>query len=185
MKISHVEVGVCGLSCRLCPAYYRETKSRCSGCKSEYRMGAACAFINCAVKKKGIEFCGFCEENKTCLKWRKHRDMGKRLDSIVSYQKLEDNIAFMEKQGISEFEQQQKTREKLLREMLMDFNDGRSKGFYCVAATLLEIGELETVLEEAKKKACGLDVKAKSEVMHSLLEEIANKKNYLLKLRKK
>lgn len=80
------------------------------GCKSEYRMGAACAFINCAVKKKGVEFCGFCEENKTCAKWRKHRDMGKRLDSIVSYPKLEDNIAFMEKHGISEFEQQHKTR---------------------------------------------------------------------------
>lgn len=184
MKISHVEVGACGLSCRLCPAYYRETKSRCPGCKSEYRMGAACTFINCAVKKKKIEFCGFCEENKTCAKWQKHKDMGKRLDSIVSYQKLEDNIAFIEKHGILEFEQQQKTRGKLLRAILGEFNEGRSKSFYCVAATLLEIGELEAVLEEAKKKAQELDVKAKSEVMHLLLEEIANKKNYLLKLRK-
>ena len=131
-----------------------------------------------------VHHCGFCEENKTCAKWRKHRDMSKRLDSIVSYPKLEDNIVFMEKHGLLEFEQQQKTREKLLREMLVEFNEGRSKSFYCVAATVLEIGELEAVLEEAKQKAKGLDVKAKSEVMHLLLEEIANKKNYLLKFRR-
>jgi hypothetical protein len=184
MKISYVEIGICGLSCRLCPAYHRETKSKCPGCKSAYRMGAACAFHNCALKKKAIEFCGFCEENKTCEKWRKHREMGKKNDSILCYQKVEDNIAFIQKNGIAEFEKQQKTREQLLREMLAEFNEGRSKTLYCIAATVLEIGELETVLNEARAKAKGLDLKEKSEIMHSLLDEVANKNNYLLKLRK-
>ncbi len=110
MKINHVEVGVCGLSCRLCPAYYRETKSRCPGCKSKFRMGAPCPFHNCAIKKKGVEFCGFCDENATCARWKKQREMGKQHDSIVCYQKLEDNIAFIQKNGIEEFEKQQKTR---------------------------------------------------------------------------
>jgi hypothetical protein len=184
MRISHVEIGVCGLSCRLCPAYYRETKSICNGCKSEYRMGAACPFYNCAAKKKGIEFCGLCDENATCAKWRKFREMGKQHDSIVCYQKLEDNIAFIQKNGMEEFEKQQKTREKLVRAMLLEFNEGRSKTLYCIAATMLEIGELENVLEEARAKSKDLDPKAKSEVMHSLLEEIAGKKKYVLKLRK-
>jgi hypothetical protein len=184
MKISYVEIGICGLSCRLCPAYYRETKSKCPGCKSEYRMGAACPFHKCALKKKGIEFCGFCEENKTCGKWSKHREMGKKSDSILCYQKVEDNIAFIQKNGIAEFEKQQKTREQLLREMLAEFNEGRSKTLYCIAATVLEIGELEKVLNEARAKMKGLGIKEKSEKMHSLLNEIANKNNYLLKLRK-
>jgi hypothetical protein len=183
MKISYVEIGVCGLSCRLCPAYHRGTKSRCPGCKSECRMGAACAFLNCALKKKGIEFCGFCEENKTCEKWRKHREMGKKGDSLLSYQKVEDNIAFIQKNGMAEFEKQQQTREQLLKEMLAGFNEGRSKTLYCIAATVLEIGELEAVLNEARAKAKGLDLKAKSAIMHSLLEEVADKKNYILKLR--
>jgi len=183
MKVSYVEIGVCGLSCRLCPAYHRETKSKCPGCKSEYRMGAACAFQNCALKKKGVEFCGFCEENSTCARWSKHREMGRKHDSIVCYQKVEDNIAFIQKNGMIEFEKQQKIREKLLREMLAEFNEGRSKTLYCIAATVLEIGELETVLKEARAKAQGLDLKAKSEIMHSLLNEIADKKNYILKLR--
>jgi hypothetical protein len=184
MKINHVEIGVCGLSCRLCPAYHRETKSKCEGCKSEYRMGAACPFHNCAVKKKGIEFCWLCEENKTCERWRKHRERGKQHDSIICYQKLANNIRFIQKSGIAEFEKQQKIREKLLREMLTEFNEGRSKTLYCVAATILEIGELERVLDEARAKSKELDLKEKSEVMHSLLNEIANNKNYLLKLRK-
>ena len=68
--------------------------------------------------------------------------------------------------------------------MLTEFNEGRSKTLYCVAATILEIGELERVLDEARAKSKELDLKEKSEVMHSLLNEIANNKNYLLKLRK-
>jgi hypothetical protein len=184
MKINHVEIGICGLSCRLCPAYCRETKSKCEGCKSEYRMGAACPFHNCAVKKKGIEFCGFCDENATCARWGKFREMGKQHDSIVCYQKLEDNIAFIQKNGMEEFEKQQKTRENMVRSMLSEFNDGRSKTLYCVAATLLEISELESVLEEAGAKSMGFDIKAKAEVMRSLLDKIAENKNYLLRLRK-
>jgi hypothetical protein len=184
MKFNHVEIGVCGLSCRLCPAYYRETKSKCEGCKSEFRMGAPCPFHNCAVKKKGIEFCGFCDEKAACARWRKHRVMGKQHDSIVCYQKLEDNIAFIQKNGMEEFEKQQQAREKLVRAMLSEFNDGHSKTLHCIAATMLEINELENILQEARDKSVCLDVKAKAEVMHSLLDKIAENKGYLLKLRK-
>lgn len=181
---SYVEIGVCGLSCRLCPAYYRETKSKCEGCKSEYRMGAACPFHNCAVKKKGIIFCGFCDEKDTCARWRKFREAGKQHDSLLSYQRLEDNINCIKMNGIEEFEKQQETREKLLREILLEFNEGRSKTLYCITATVLEIDELESVLDKARAKSRGLYIRAKSEVMHSILNEIAENKNYSLKLRK-
>lgn len=184
MQIDHVEIGICGLSCRLCPAYHRETKSKCPSCKSEYRMGAACAFHNCVLKKKAVEFCGFCEENATCERWRNHRDFSKSHDTATCYQKVEDNIAFIQKNGIREFEKQQKTRENLLKAMLAEFNERRSKTLYCIAATVLETGELETVLNEARAQTEGLSVKEKAEKLHSLLNEVANEKNYVLKLRK-
>ncbi len=184
MNIKHTEIGVCGLSCRLCPAHHGETKSRCPGCKSEYRMGAACPVHNCAVKKKGIEFCGFCEENKTCEKWRKNREMGKKGDSLLCYQKVEDNIASIQKNGITEFENEQKTREQLLREMLAEFNEGRSKTYYCIVATVLETKELRQALNEAKKQTKRFDAKEKSRILHSILDGIAEKKHYWLKLRK-
>jgi len=168
IKISCVEIGICGLSCRLCPAYYRETKSKCGGCKSEYRMGAACPFHNCAVKKKGIAFCGFCEENNSCARWKKFREGGKQHDSIVCYQKLEDNIDFILKNGIEEFEKQQKIREKLLRAILVEFNEGRSKTFYCIAATILEISELELVLERLLQE--GRDFKKDNPEFIKLIE---------------
>ena len=45
-----------------------------------------------------------CEENKTCEIWRKHREAGKKVDSFKSYQKLDDDIAFIKKNGVDEFD---------------------------------------------------------------------------------
>lgn len=184
MQIKYPEIGICGLSCKLCPRYHTETKSKCGGCKSENRMAVGCPFITCAVKKKGIEFCWDCEENKTCEKWKKHREFGKQHDTFKCYQKLEDNISFIQKHGVGEFEKVQKTREKLLKEMLQDFNEGRSKNYYCIAVTIFEIEELKKTLTKAKKDSIGLEIKGKSKIIHSILGEIAERKNYCLKLRK-
>ena len=185
MQIKYPEIGICGLSCRLCPMYNTKAKSKCAGCKSENRMAVGCPFITCAVKKRGIEFCWDCEENETCEKWRKHREAGRKVDSFKCYQKLEDDIAFIhQKNGVAEFEKLQKTKEKLLKEMLQEFNDGRSKSYYCIAATVLEIEELKEALTKAKKDSIGLEIKGKSKILHSILDEIAVRMNYCLKLRK-
>jgi len=184
MQIKYHEIGICGLSCRLCPRYHIEGKSKCGGCKTDSRMVVGCPFINCAVKKKGIEFCWQCEEDKTCERWRKHREFGRQHDSFKCYQKLEDDISFIQKNGVRQFEKAQKTREQLLNEMLQDFNEGRSKNYYCIAATVLEIEELKDALNKAKKDSTGLEIKGKSRVLHSILDEIAERKNYCLKLRK-
>jgi hypothetical protein len=184
MKIRYPEIGVCGLSCRLCPMHNTDTKSRCSGCKSTTRIAVGCPFITCAVKKKGIEFCWDCTEKKTCEKWKKHREAGKKSDSFKCYQKLEDDISFIQKNGINEFEKTQKNRECLLKEMLRDFNEGRSKSYYCITATVLEIEELKEALTRAKKESDGLDIKGRSKFLHTILDEIARKKSYYLKLRK-
>jgi len=152
MDLQHVEVGVCGLSCRLCPMYHTQTENRCAGCKSPSRMAVGCPFITCAVKKKGIEFCWQCGENGTCEKWRKHREASRQYDSFKCYQKLEGDIEFIRKNGVSEFEKQQKIREQLLKEMLREFNDGRSKSYYCIASTVLQIDELQDILTKAKDK---------------------------------
>ena len=184
MHIEYPEVGICGLSCRLCPTYRTESKSRCGGCKSAHRMGAGCPFITCAVKKKGIEFCWQCAESETCERWAKHRAFGKKHDTFTCYQRLEDNIAFIQRNGVHAFEEVQLLRERLLKEMLHDFNEGRSKRYYAIAATVLEIKELETALTQAKKDAARLDMKDKSKCLHALLDAISERQDYHLKLRK-
>lgn len=97
---------------------------------------------------------------------------------------MEDNITFIQKNGVHEFEKIQKKREDLLKEMLHEFNEGRSKSYYCIAATVLEIEELEEALTIAKKNSARIEIKLKSKVLHSILDEIAERKNYFLRLRK-
>jgi len=164
--------------------YHGGGQSRCGGGKSASRMIVGCPFITCAVKKKGIEFCWNCEESVTCEKWKKHRDASKQYDSFVCYQKLEDNIQSILEKGVGEFEKEQIIRENLVKEMLKEFNEGRSKTFYCIASTVLEIKELENALQEAQKQSEGLDIKEKSKVLHQILNRIAEKKHYCLTLRK-
>ncbi len=147
-------------------------------------MGAGCPFITCALKKKGIEFCWNCEEHEICEKWRKHREAGKKADSFTCYQKLEDSIAYIRRYGVEKFEEMQKIREHLIHEMVREFNEGRSKSYYCIAATVMEIEELKEALNKAHMNSDGLDNKEKSGVLHALLDEIARQRHYYLKLRK-
>lgn len=147
-------------------------------------MAAGCPFITCAVKRKEIEFCWDCGENQVCEKWGKHRELGKSYDSFKCYQKLEDNIAFILENGVDKFVKEQKVREKLLKSMLENFNEGRSKRYYCIAATVFEVDELQKLLDEGTERSKGLEVKEKSKVLHSLLDVTAEKKGYVLKLRK-
>ena len=147
-------------------------------------MAAGCPFITCAVKRRGLEFCWDCTENAGCEKWRKHRDTGWKFDSFTCYQKLEDNIAFVQKNGVDEFERVQNRREGLLEEMLEEFNEGRSKTYYCIAATVMEIDELEAALKQARAAAENLDLKGRAKLLHGILDGVAEKRQYLLKLRK-
>jgi hypothetical protein len=68
--------------------------------------------------------------------------------------------------------------------MLREFNDGRSKSYYCIAATVLEISELQDASTKAREQSKDMQPKEKAKVMHSMLEFIADKKGYILKLRK-
>jgi hypothetical protein len=139
-------------------------------------MSAGCPFITCAIKKKGIEFCWFCKVNNTCEKWSKHKQASKNHDSFKCYQTLETDIEFIKTNGIENFINNQKIRERLLIEMLSDFN-----------ATVLQIEELEKALSLAKKEVNHqtiVDIREKSKTLHSILDNIANENNYLLKLRK-
>jgi len=184
MEIKYPAMGICGLSCLLCPRYHTDGSSRCGGCKSEFRMGAGCPFITCAVKRRGIEFCWECGEHRDCEKWRKHRDAGRTGDSFKCYQKINGDVDCILENGFETYWKAQREREEILREMLAGFNEGRSKNYYCIAATVLEIGELREALKKAARESEGMDTKARSKALRTILDGIAAEKNYLLKLRR-
>jgi len=184
MELQYPAMGICGLSCVLCPRYHTDGSSRCGGCKSEFRMGAGCPFITCAVKKKGIEFCWECGEHRNCEKWKKHREAGMIRDSFKCYQKINADIDFILQNGFDTYWALQREREDILTEMLSEFNEGRSKSYYCVAATVMETADLREALSKAREESQGLDAKGRAKTLHGKLDTIAERKGYRLKLRK-
>jgi hypothetical protein len=184
LEIRYPEIGICGLSCRLCPHYHTDGESRCGGCKSGTRMAAGCPFITCAVKRKGIEFCWECDEGTSCERWANHREFGTTRDTFVCYASLEDNIGSIRREGLAAFIGEQCERQSLLEDMLAEFNEGRSKTYYCVAATTLEPSELRSALTSARRTASGMGVRDRSKALHSLLDSAASARAVKIALRK-
>jgi hypothetical protein len=102
----------------------------------------------------------------------------------VCYQKLEDNIASIKRHGIDSFEKSQLSRENLLNDMLSNFNEGRSKTYYCISATVFEIKDLKTALAQARKDSDGLTIQERSKKLHTIMDKIAEDKQYHLSLRR-
>ena len=83
--------------------------------------------------------------------------------------------------GIEWFVEQQRRRIRLLERMIRDFDDGRSRSFYCKSAALLDLACLESSLDSAVRriKADHLkpnDAKSKAKILRGILDELALKK---------
>ena len=130
-------------------------------------------------KEKRCRVCWECAESKDCQKWKAHQEAGAKYDSFKCYQKLSADIQFVRENGFEEYKRLQDIREEILKDMLANFNEGRSKSYYCIAATVLEIEELKKAINKANEKSKGLDLKSKSKVLHAMLDEIAKQKGYL------
>jgi len=184
-------IGCCGLDCGLCPRYYTVGNSRCPGCCGSdfFNKHPSCSYITCCVKKKGLEVCAQCDEFP-CSKFKPWLMSGGEYDSFVTHKKARSNLDFIRKRGIDEFIEQQGKRIRLLEMMIKDFDDGRSKSFYCIASTLLPIRELEMSLDETEQKMKvdkikSDDVKAKAGILKKFLNDLAAREGIELRLRKK
>ena len=183
MEFLYPATGICGLSCRLCPRYNSTAESRCGGCKSASRAGAGCPFITCA-RRKGIEACVECSEGEQCNRWKKHRESGRERDSFVCYARIEDNIAYQQEHGLEAFEQAQERRCELLRQLLTEFEEGRSRSFFCLAATMLGDAGLRVALASGGKMPADLTAGERAKAMRAILEKLADENGFTLKLRK-
>jgi hypothetical protein len=182
--MKYLAIAACGLSCVICPGYVMTTKSRCPGCKTDWRLGGPCSILYCIAKKDDIEFCWQCPDCETCEKWNRHREYSRQYDSFISYYALEDNVAYQREHGAKAFEKRQAEKAKLLHELLDEFNEGRSKSYFCVAATMLEADELKSALKKGRLESTGLEIKPKAKLMHTILDGIAEEQGITLKLRK-
>jgi len=180
-------IACCGLDCGLCPTYYTKGPSKCPGCcgPNFSNHHPSCSIITCCVKLKNFETCAECDEFP-CSKL-KNWDI---IDSFICHRVSLSNLRSIKENGIEKYIEQQLKRIKLLELMLEEFNEGRSKSFYCISTALLPIPELEKALKQSadhvkEKKIKSTDLKSKSKVLKGLLNKVAVKKGVELKLRKK
>jgi hypothetical protein len=176
-------IGVCGLDCGLCPRYYTVGASRCPGCCGPefFSKHPSCSFITCCVKKKNLEVCAQCSDFP-CSKFSSDEEYQqlKESSSYPSYRKVMPNLNFIKEHGIEKFAEQQRKRIELLETMIVDFDDGRSRSFYCKSAALLDLTTLENSVDKARQrmKTDNIkpdDTKAKARILKGILTEIALK----------
>lgn len=188
---NHPTIGCCGLDCGLCPRYYTVGRSRCPGCGGPDFLNKhpSCSYVTCCVKRNRLEVCAQCSEFP-CLKFDSWLETGGDYDSFLTHKNAKPNQDFIRTYGLERFIEQQRTRILLLEEMLQRFNDGRSKSFYCIAATLLPIPELDTALEKTEQhlttnKINEGDARARARILKEILNETASRHGVVLRLRKK
>lgn len=176
-------IGCCGLDCGLCPRFYTVGHSRCPGCAGPdfFNKHPSCSFITCCVKKKNLEVCAQCPEFP-CPKFKTERQYQqmKESSSYPPNRKILANLNFIKKHGLKKFVQQQNKRIKLLEKMLNNFNDGRSRSFFCRAAALLDMKNLEKSLNWAAQKIKidkikRNDVKKKAQILKKIIKKTAFK----------
>jgi len=176
--------GCCGLYCGLCPRYQSTAKSRCPGCKI-LSLTISCKLFNCCVKGKGFVTCVECDD----FPCEKYEGFFQWDDSFITHKVCSPNIERIKKVGLKMWSQEQRKRRATLENLLANYNEGRSRSFYCIATALMPIDLIKEAVDEAQqmivddKRDC--DIKAKAKILRSVIQDLALRANIDLKLRKK
>ena len=180
-------VGACGLNCGLCPRYHTEGTSRCPGCCGPdfEQKHPSCGFITCCVKQRGLETCAQCTDWAGCERVAKVMDAAKSQDSFISYRPVPANFAIIRENGIEEFVRRETAKLEFLDYLIDNYDEGRSKSFYCTSCQLLPLERLKEALAEAgAKMTAGSDIKEKARLVRAAINNLADALRIDLKLRK-
>ncbi len=173
-------IAPCGLDCGLCPRYYTAGPSRCPGCAGPgfFEKHPGCSFITCCVRDRQLEACGECPEFPCAkCKTESERRQVAESPSYPIYAHAWPNLWFIREHGIERFVREQARRIRLLEAMLSDFDDGRSKSFFCKAAGTYEMAALRAAMAHARRTiaADGIDPadrKGRARVLRTLIEQL-------------
>lgn len=176
-------IGCCGIDCGLCPRFHTKGDSACPGCgglnfKDKH---PSCGFLTCCVIKKDLEVCSDCNDYP-CKRFNPEKE---GYDSFVTHKKVFTNLDCIKINGIENFFENQGVRIEILNNLLTNFDDGRSKNFYCISCALLPVDKLQEVLKFAKTLNEEIELKEKCKQIKASLIKIADSFGIELKLNKK
>jgi hypothetical protein len=179
-------ISACGLDCGLCPAYHRETPSRCPGCCGQgfWEKSQGCGFVTCCVKKRGLEVCAQCVEFEFCPRVIKLLKQAEKFDSLLSYQTIAGNFTFIREYGIEPWVKGAEEKIAFLDWLLDNYNDGRSKGLYCLSVQLLPIDQMKKAMADNQIDSQP-DIRNKAKLIKKAFNSLASASGIELKLRSK
>jgi len=180
-------VGACGLDCGLCPSYHREGMSRCPGCCGPgfWKKHPGCGFITCCVKKRSLETCGECADWEGCERLARLLESAKHKDSFLSHWPIIANLTFIREHGIEEFARLETEKVEFLKSLLNNYDDGRSKSFYCTSCQLVPLEKLKEALAEAETEITkDTGIKEKTKIVRAAISNMAENLEIGLRLRK-
>jgi hypothetical protein len=166
-------VGCCGLYCGLCNKYQSQAPSRCVGC----RLGGQhswCSIWVCCVKKHGFDTCAGCSEIWTCAIYTRRK--------VTEWIPAADNLRQIRADGLENWLQGQKERQRVLEELLQDYNEGRSMSLYCKACARMPVELVSRAMEESKARLASdqvdaSDVKSRAKAMKAAIRDLASKED--------
>lgn len=163
---------LCGLNCSLCPRYHTDGSSKCPGCGgTDFALKhPSCTVINCSKKHDNVEYCFECSAYP-CKKYTEPNTA----DSFISYKNVIQNMAEA-KRDLPGYLEALKMKQVILEDLIANYNDGKSKGFYCLAVNLLPLSALNEIVDTIK-------ISAEAETLSTT--EAAKKVTTLLKTKAK
>lgn len=169
---------LCGLNCGLCPM---KLGGYCPGCGGG-AGNQTCVIARCSFQHDHVEYCFLCPEYP-CSRYSNIDPY----DSFLTHQGQLRDIERAREIGIEAYNNQLSKRIQILEQLLSDYDDGRSKTFYCLAMNLLPLPEIEILLERTIHENAFIDlpVKEKCRQITGQFKELAQQQGILLKLRKK
>ena len=170
---TYPQFAACGLNCGLCPRYYTVGTSRCPGCAGEgfSEVHPPCGILSCC-QRKGLEYCFECDEFP-CKKFDNWGDG----DSFITHRNYLADMEKTKRIGIEAYKAELNEKIGILETLLTNHDDGRRKGFYCLAVNLLDLQALKTVMERITDET-------EPKAVVRLFEETAAQRGGSLKLRK-
>jgi len=178
-------IGCCGLYCGLCPRYQSGAPGRCHGCKT-FTFVTSCKIRNCCVKRKGLTTCAECDD----FPCEKNNPETHQYEYFVTNKVCIPNLYRIKEVGLEIWLGEQKERQLILENLLAEYNEGRSKSFYCTATALMPVSLIEKAINEAREIIANnqineSDIKSKARLLKSTIQDLASKSDIDLKLRKR
>ena len=106
-------------------------------------------------------------------------------DSFISYQPLSASFESIQKNGLEAYVGVEMEKQTPLKHLLNSYNDGRSKGFYCLVCQLLPLDGLKEVLADVAATVAGInDIQDRARIARDKISGLADELKIILKLRK-